>query len=188
MDYPTPPPVRVESLNDPPPLEKPTTADVAALLRARTKDLDGTEVGDFNTNTRPTGAEVLRLIDMAYNEITARTGSALQPRCAGLAWMLVVIRAAMWIESSYWPEQVRSDRSIYTELATQWTDGLVTLDSCVAGNLPGTDEGGGDASTYRWGMINVHGWTESGAPWAIPEAEPVPEVEPYFPEAVRRGP
>jgi hypothetical protein len=38
----------------------PSVLDVAALLRARTKDSTGHEVGTFNDYTRPTRARCLR--------------------------------------------------------------------------------------------------------------------------------
>jgi hypothetical protein len=41
----------------------PSVADVAALLRARTKDVNGEEIGTFNDDTRPTSAQVLTLIE-----------------------------------------------------------------------------------------------------------------------------
>lgn len=152
-----------------PPLAYPSTAAVAALLRARTKDLTGVELGDFTDNTRPTGAEVERLILQAYAEVTGQSGTILHAACAGAATALVVIRAAMWVELSYFPEQVRSDRSVYAELAEQYTAGLTGLVACVEGNVPG---GGGDdgATALRFGCIDVHGWTSVPAPFGTPPA------------------
>jgi hypothetical protein len=155
---------------DPPPLVKPTTVDVAAILRARTKDLDGQEVGDFNANTRPTGTDVEKIIDLAYNEVTGRSGVYLGTRCASLAYALVTIRAAMWVEGSYWPEQVRSDRSIFAELAEQYTNGVTTLDTCVAGNLPGDGGTDDDSMALGFGMLDVHGATSVPAPFGVPVA------------------
>jgi hypothetical protein len=149
------------------PLTKPTTTDVAALLRARTKDLDGIEVGDFNAYTRPTGPEVDRIIDLAYEEVTGRAGVELGARCTSLAFMLVIIRAAMWIEGSYWPEQVRSDRSIFSELSDQYETGVTTLDACVAGNLPSSG-GDGQPVALGYGMLDVHGATSVSAPYGDP--------------------
>ena len=37
----------------------PSVADVGALLRVRTKDINGEEVGTFNDDTRPTSAQVI---------------------------------------------------------------------------------------------------------------------------------
>jgi hypothetical protein len=155
------------------PVDTPTTTDVAAILRARTKDLDGAEVGDFNANTRPTGPEVDRLIAMAYAEVTGISGTDLAKRCAGLAYSLVVIRAAMWVEGSYWPEQVRTDRSIFTELAAQYAAGLPTLIDCAAGNLPADGGDTEDVASFRFGMLDVHGWTS--VPWPYGE----PPLYPY---------
>src|SRR5262245_50015454 len=147
----------------------PTVQDVAAVLRARTKDLTGEEIGDFNANTRPTGTEVQRLIDLAYDEVCGYVGSALAARCAGLARSLVIVRAAWWVEGSYWPEQVRSNRSIYDELRQQFLDGIGPLQACVEGNAPGTN-GDVDSPSLGFGMLNVHGWTSEGAPFATPPA------------------
>jgi hypothetical protein len=150
-------------------LVPPVNTDVAALLRARTKDLNGTELGAFTDDTRPTGTEVDRLIQMAYAEVTGLSGIYLYAPCDGLAQSLVAIRAAMWIELSYFPEQVRSDRSAYRELADQWTALLPGLITCVEGNLPGSSGSGDPASNvgFRYGVLDVHGWTASpfyGAP------------------------
>jgi hypothetical protein len=79
---------------------------------------------------------------------------------------MVIVRAAMWVEGSYWPEQVRADRSIFRELAEQFTSGMPTLIDCVAGNLP---DGGNGTPALQFGMLNVHGWTSTG-PFEIPPA------------------
>jgi hypothetical protein len=157
-----------------PPLPPPTTAEVAALLHARTKDLTGNEVGDFTANTRPTDTQVVALISMAYNEVTGQTGILLGDPCASAARALITIRAAMWVEASFFPEQVRSDRSVYQELADEFTAGLPRVIACVEGNVPsaGGTEGAG---TYRFGVLDVHGWTASpyyGAP-AVPPPDPL---------------
>jgi hypothetical protein len=159
------------------PWGKPVVLDVAAVLRARTKDLTGEELGDFDDNTRPTGTEVARLIDLAYDEVCGYVGLYLADRCAGLARSLVIIRAAWWVEGSYWPEQVRSDRTIYDELATQFTNGLVGLQACAEGNLPGgngDDDGVGVG--LRFGMLNVHGWTSVRQPFGTPDAPGTPST------------
>jgi len=86
------------------------------------------------------------------------------------------VRAAMWVELSYFPEQVRSDRSVYQELAEQFQRGMPALINCVEGNVPGST--GDDATAigpWRFGMLDVHGWTASpyyGSP-EYPPAEPV---------------
>jgi hypothetical protein len=157
---------------DIPPLEKPTPDDVATILRARTKDLTGTELGTFTADTRPTDTEVARIIDLAYAEVTGRCGLYIGSSCAAGAKSLVVIRAAAWIELSYFPEQVRSDRSVYAELVAQFDPGVQAVMDCVAGNVP--DPGDADSNaTFRFGVLDVHGWTASpfyGAPEVPPDA------------------
>lgn len=155
------------SATTPPPLVPATVEDVAALLRARTKDLNGTELGTFNENTRPTDVEVERLITMALAEVTGQIGPYAYDPCASAATALIAIRAAMWVELSYFPEQVRTERSVYDELAAQWTAGMPVLVTCVEGNSPGTGDGGETNLGYRFGVLDVHGWTASpyyGAP------------------------
>jgi hypothetical protein len=155
------------------PWPKPTTTDVAAVLRARTKDLVGDELGDFTADTRPTGTEVDQLIGLAYDEVVGYVGVYLGDRCAGLARSLVVIRTAWWIEGSYFPEQVRSDRTVRDDFAGQWAAGLEALVACVEGNLPGAVDGDGTATVaVGLGMINVHGWTSVRPPFGIPDPPP----------------
>lgn len=157
---------------DIPALEKPTPDDVASILRARTKDLTGSELGVFTADTRPTDAEVARIIDMAYDEVTGRVGVYIGSGCAAGAKWLVVIRAAAWVELSYFPEQVRSDRSVYAELSAQYEPGVSAVLACVAGNVP--DAGPTESNAgFRFGALDVHGWTASpyyGAPDVPPES------------------
>lgn len=157
-----------------PALPTATVDDVGAILRARTKDLDGVEIGTFNANTRPTDVEVQRLIDMAYAEVTGRCGLYIGDPCASSGTQLVALRAAMWVEISYWPEQVRSDRSVYRELSDLWDRGIVALAECVAGNLPGVGDGGTTNAGFRFGVLDVHGWTASPYYGVPPEPDDPP--------------
>jgi hypothetical protein len=50
----------------------PSVADVAALLRASTNDVNGVEVGTFNDDARPTSSQTITLIDEAVADIQAR--------------------------------------------------------------------------------------------------------------------
>lgn len=116
--------------------------DVARLLRARTKDSSGREIGTFNADTRPTADDVQGLIDVAVGWLRAKTDDAfaegvaddgvtpvpspylsLAPSALGL----VALRVALLVELTYFPEQVRSDRSAYAELKTLLDEGLVDL-------------------------------------------------------------
>jgi len=71
---------------DPYPIDiTPSVADVAALLRARTKDINGDEIGTFNDDTRPTSSQALTLIGEAVADIQARMGGSPPPELAS-AW------------------------------------------------------------------------------------------------------
>jgi hypothetical protein len=100
-----------------------TPDDVAALLRARTQDNTDVEVGAWTDETRPTLAEVERLLVMAQSIVVGQTGP-LTPEvlvCASVndiltqAATVVALLAAMLVELSYFPEQVQSSRSAYEQ-------------------------------------------------------------------------
>ena len=100
-----------------------TPDDVAALLRSRTQDNTDEELGIWTADTRPTLAEVERLLAMAQSIITGQTGP-LTPEvliCSTADDILtqaattVALLAAMLVELSYFPEQVQSTRSAYEQ-------------------------------------------------------------------------
>jgi hypothetical protein len=99
---------------------RPTVADVAALLRARTKDVNGEEVGTFNDDTRPTSAQVITLIERACADVQVATGVSPPPYLAEGARSAAAVGTACYIEKSYYPEQVRSDRSAYQYYADEY--------------------------------------------------------------------
>jgi phage gpG-like protein len=98
---------------------KATVADVAAILRARTYVDSGEVEGIFNEETRPTATQVNVLIVKAGNEVRARIGTDDIPTedLRAYARNVVAIRAAMWVELSYFPEQADEDATTtYKEL------------------------------------------------------------------------
>src|SRR5215468_1894908 len=88
-----------------------TPEDVATLIRTRTKDSNGMELGYWDDTTRPTLVQVEEAIDLAVTEVYSVVNSVNDP-CVGAARALVAVGAAAIIERSYFPEQSRSDRSI----------------------------------------------------------------------------
>jgi hypothetical protein len=129
---------------------RPDVQDIADLLRARTKDEDSTELGEFTDTTRPTADGVDRLITRALAEVVARLGGlpeAPQPFTLDepfwlAARTIVGLYSAMLVELSYFPEQVRTDRSAYPEYERLFNDGLAQLSDAIRGRGPG------GASTY----------------------------------------
>jgi hypothetical protein len=159
-----------------------TVADVAAIIRARTKDSNGFEVGTFTGTTRPTDTQCQEAIDHAVVLIHTKVGDVGEG-CASLAKGVVALGAAAEIERSYFPEQSRSDRSIYTFLVAEYDKALDGLVNCVSGDLPGSlDVDGEYDDGYGYGSLQcVSGTVYSyytGTSWpAIPEVD-VPVVQP----------
>jgi hypothetical protein len=113
---------------------RPTVDDVALLLRARTKDDQGHEVGTFDDATRPTADQVEEHITAAVALVGTRLPPTdqLPPELLPALTSVVAYRAAMRIEKSYFPEQVRSDRSPYEQLRQEYLDDLAALTEAAA--------------------------------------------------------
>lgn len=128
------------STPEPPVVDAVTSADVAALLRARTKDTEGREVGLFTEATRPTVNQVDELITFAGELLRARVGYVDPETACYAAWVGAQrLLAAMWVELSYFPEQVRTERSPYAEYRDLFDQQATALVSCIEGDQPGVD-------------------------------------------------
>jgi hypothetical protein len=134
------------SIPDDPVAWEATPDDVAALLRARTKDTNGVELGAWTNATRPTLAEVETLIALAAGQITGPDGPG--DTCAPICRSAIAYQAACLIELSYFPEQIRSDRSPYSELKDLLDQAVEALHACVtSGSTDG--QGGGEGFGYH---------------------------------------
>jgi hypothetical protein len=132
----------------------PALADVGALMRARTKDKYGAEVGTFNTNTRPTAAEATSLIATAAKELAISVGADLpdgpdgdENRLKESAKVVTSILAAMYIEMSYWPENAQQPLSNYASLEKRYDRMYKKLLDEIAeagGEVSGEEGGSGD--------------------------------------------
>jgi hypothetical protein len=94
----------------------PDVSDVGALIRARTKDQFGNELGTFTANTRPTGDEVSVLIDRAIADVTAKADTDIPVNSYNAAKSVIALRAAMMVEMSYWPDQIPLNQSPYVQM------------------------------------------------------------------------
>jgi hypothetical protein len=119
----------------------PTLTDVGQKLRARTVDGSGREQGTFGPTTRPTGDEVIDITVEEVGALAAYVGTDLPVALWPLAKSAALARIAARIELDYWPEQVRSDRSPYTELAGERDREESRLIGAV--RATGAAEGGG---------------------------------------------
>jgi hypothetical protein len=180
-------------MSTPDPL-RPSVDDVAALLRARTKTLEGREVGTFTDETRPTDVEVETHIDAAIGLVSVRFPAVLNERWQSSFRSLVAYRAALRIEKSYFPEQIRTDRSPYDELRQEYLDDLEALSAAVTG--AGESSGYGDTSAgseLTPTFLAVYGGTWPVDHWPEPEnpanwRQPLqPPREPPLPEDLPVG-
>jgi hypothetical protein len=137
-------------MTDPTPTWLATPEDVAALLRARTKDDTGRELGEWTTATRPTLADVEHLIELAAGQDTDVDGPSVA--CSPLCRNVIALHVACLIELSYFPEQVRSDRSPYSDLRDLLADARTAFDSCRASGSP--DDPGSGAG-YGFHSLNI---------------------------------
>lgn len=131
----------------------PTVDDVAALLRARTRDDVGVEVGTFNEDTSPTADEVTNLIALAVGSVSSAVGADI-PDAADrddggdvdahrdAAKTLVSLKAAMLIELSYYPEQIDADRSPYNAYKDIYDENRAALLEAVLEARGGSSDGG----------------------------------------------
>jgi len=155
----------------PPESYMPSVQDVAALLRARTKDSTGVEVGTFNDDTRPTSAQAATMIDTAVNEVLVAVGPG-PPDWLGMGIKsAATIKAAMLIELSYFPEQVQSSRSAYPEYAQLYQFEIQALQDAARGVGPG------GMTTFSI-AIPVFGETPAIVPFdqggPLPQPQPIP--------------
>lgn len=139
----------------------PTVADIAAMIRARTKNAFGAEEeGTFTETTRPTEEQVQLIIDKAANHVASRLGvTAERDICTeelkGAATDVVALRAAMRVELSYFPEQTGTDQSAYDRYKEQYDEDLAALMEGVSeqcGVSGGGESVGGKGTSPRAGF------------------------------------
>ena len=95
----------------------PTLDQIAAIIRARLKNRLSGEDATWSESTRPTAAQVRELIPIAAIDVLPCLGdpSALPIKYYEGVSGVVALRTAMMIELGFFPEQVASDRSAYSE-------------------------------------------------------------------------
>jgi hypothetical protein len=121
----------------------PEVADVAALIRARTKVRGGEELGTFTDTTIPTAEEVENLIDKAVRRVASKIGVApCNEDLEADAKDSAALYAAMLVEQSYYPEQTRPDQSAFKSMQSLFNDAIKDLADAVRATCAGSDEGG----------------------------------------------
>ena len=132
----------VQNVQDTQPAYMPSVSDVGALLRARTKDTMGNELGTFTDATRPNTQQVISIIRTATSDVIALIGNDLPARFYGDAAALATIGAAMLVELSFFPEQVASGRSPYEQFKELYDSRLTALQTAIAADDDSSTTGG----------------------------------------------
>lgn len=114
-----------------------TVAAVGSILRARTRDTQGNELGTFTPDTRPTDAQVTSLISNAVGDLASAVGPDLPESLWAQAAVVATYKTAMLVELSYFPEQVATGRSPYEQLQGLYRDALKSLSIAVGEDVPG---------------------------------------------------
>lgn len=136
----------------------PTVEQVAALVRVRTQDDLGNQVGTFTQATRPTNTQVQELIRMEAAIMGARLGDLDALGCPTAedirtaAGALVAKRVAALVEAGYRPEELAEGRTAEGTWSAQFTadvQALQTAASACAAWQP-DDQTGGSGPAPRW--------------------------------------
>lgn len=117
----------------------PELDDVGALVRDRTVDSGGNEVGTFTPQTRPTDVEATKLIAQATQDAYAIFGEdipdAADPDNPGAirdaAREAVGYHAAALIELSHFGEQVARGNSPYAEYERLWNEAAARIQAAI---------------------------------------------------------
>lgn len=140
----------------------PTMQDIAAKLRARTKDNRNNEIGIFTPATRPTAEQVEVMIYGAVNDMALIIGSSTDPKVLNYAKNLAIKKAAMDVELSYFPEQIQQGMSPYPALERDLERELKDLYRVIDPDGTGGQPPGADALlplfTYPEDAGGMVGW------------------------------
>jgi hypothetical protein len=133
----------------------PTLPDVAGVILIRTRDENGTFARTFNDNTIPTDEDVRRLIEDAVNDIRPMIGSDIPEDLIQEAQHVTAIRTAMYIELTYFGNEVAQNRSVYPQLKVLFDEKIKNLQAAIIAEESGassldevTGAGGYPAYSY----------------------------------------
>jgi hypothetical protein len=114
---------------------RPTLADLASIMQSRVYNGTGEdEVGTFTYETRPTAEQAETIIDRALGLVTGRVGSV-PASLREMVRSIVALRAAMLVETSYFPNETGSEDSAYAAYRDQYRDALADYDEAVNRNV-----------------------------------------------------
>jgi hypothetical protein len=88
-------------------------------------------------DTRPTACQVETLIEQAIFDVQTILGTSPPDYLWGGAQSAATLKPAMYVELSYYPDQVRSDRSAYQYYAEMYVSQVRALQAAAGGLAPG---------------------------------------------------
>lgn len=103
----------------------PSVDDVAALERTRTFDDDSQDQGTFNALTKPTDADVEKLIQQALDDTLAALDPAVDPVHYGPIRRAITLGAAILVEGSFFRDDINTEAvNLYRGLARDAVAGV----------------------------------------------------------------
>jgi hypothetical protein len=157
---------------------RPAVEDIGALLRQRTVDGGGNEVGTFdNVSTRPSADEVEKLIDDAMDEVYPAFGENI-PDAPGdpsssdydadairrAAKSAVKFDAAALVELTHFGKEVARGNSPYEYYLKRYQDLMKSVSAALNGL--GGDEPGGNSMYAEFGFpLDAGGMVGWGTKW-----------------------
>lgn len=126
---------------------RPTVEEVAAMIRARTVDDDGNEVGTFTADTTPSYEQVDELIDKAVEDLypifkSTVPDAPVPPNVSPEAYReavsaLAAARAALLVELTHFGKEVANGNSPYKQMWEDYRQQLLQVATMLGLVVPG---------------------------------------------------
>jgi len=133
----------------------PTLQDVGHVVLSRTRDDAGNILGTFTDKTQPTDDQCRVLIEKAIDDIIPLIGTDIPEELIGEAQNIASIRTAMYIELTYYANEVATNRSVYPELKALFDEKVAALAKAITaveagGDITDATAGAGGEPAYAY--------------------------------------
>lgn len=138
----------------------PSISDVGAILRNRTRNAVGSELGTFTSETTPTDQQVYYYISQALDDVSTVVGTDVPDALIDEVKRLTALRTAMYVELFTFPEQVAQNRSNYPQIKALYDEKVKTVSLAVASVEAGSDIGDEPRVGPEYGFPAPTNWLE----------------------------